>query len=149
MAKRRLIKEKPDETVIDNNKAITPKPKKVVASKSGKTGAMKTAPKKVKTDEVAASPATPKKATVKKEPANRTPKQEVSKVEITKNIPVAERIGPAKTKNVTDATYIRVSSDADIEKFKEMAGRIQNGTLQWAYFAVDGEKSYHYYLVIK
>lgn len=148
MAKQ-IPKKKTDEDSFDNEKAITPKPKKVVSSKSGKTGAKNTAPKKVTNDEVAISPITPKKENVKKEIVNRTPKKQVSNIEDTKQVPVADRIGPAKTKNISDAKYIRISTDADIEEFKEMSQRIQNRSIQWAYYAIDGDKGYHYYLVLK
>lgn len=149
MAKRQITKNKTEETTKVKKEVITPKPNKAVTSKSGKAGAKNTAPKKVNNNEVVALP-TSKKEPVKKKTTARTPKKVVSNVnEDTKQVPVAQRVGPAKTKNISDANYIRIPSDADIEKFKEMSQRIQNGSLQWAYFAIDGDKGYHYYLVLK
>jgi len=45
--------------------------------------------------------------------------------------------------------FIRVSITASIDEFKAMSDRIKSGELKWCYFAIDGEKSYHYYLIIK
>lgn len=148
MAKQ-IPRKKSNETTKENKEVITPKTNKAVTSNSGKAGAKNTAPKKVKTDEIAAS-LTIKKVPVKKTTAVRTPIKKVSNIdEEPKKVPVAQRIGPAKTKNIIDAKYIRIPTDADIEKFKEMSQRIQNGSIQWAYYAIDGDKGYHYYLVLK
>lgn len=147
MTKR--IAKKSDETNKDNEEAIKPIPKKVVTSKSSKTGAKNTAPKRERPNEITVKQPEIKAKVIKREPVKRTPKKEVSKIEVTKNVPVSERIGPAKTKRMAEDKYIRVASDADIEKFKEMSQRIQSGSIQWAYFAVDGDKTYHYYLVLK
>lgn len=63
-------------------------------------------------------------------------------------IPVSERIGPAKGKRLSEDKYVRISEDSDIEKFKEMSTRIQNKTLEWAYYAIDNDKGYHYYRIL-
>lgn len=148
MAKQ-IPKKKTDETAEDKKKAITPKSKKAVSSKSGKAGAKNTAPKKIKINEIVASP-TPKKVPVKKKTTVRTPKTKVSNVnKDTKQVPVAQRVGPAKTKNIANAKYVRIPTNADNEKFNEMSRLIQEGSIQWAYFAADGDNEYHYYLVLK
>lgn len=45
--------------------------------------------------------------------------------------------------------FIRVSLDADMEERKKISDRIAKNEIKWQFFAIDGNKSYHYYLVIK
>jgi len=44
--------------------------------------------------------------------------------------------------------YIRLALDAKIEERKEFSDKVKNGELSLAYYATDGDKGYHYYLVI-
>lgn len=45
--------------------------------------------------------------------------------------------------------FIRVSENAKQEKFIEMSKRVQEGEVEWAYYAIDGTSCYHYYRKIK
>ena len=77
--------------------------------------------------------------------------QEVKELleEMGNKIPVVDRIGPAKGKKFSEIKYIRICEDEGIEKFKEMSDRIQNKSIQWAFYAIDNDKGYHYYLILK
>jgi len=86
------------------------------------------------------------------------PKKTLSKAEEVKEmleklngpkIPISERVGPAKAKKLSEDKYIRVAENAGMEKFKEMSDRIQNKSLQWAFYAIDNDIGYHYYLELK
>lgn len=48
-----------------------------------------------------------------------------------------------------NTVFVKVPYNATSEEFKVVGNRIKNGEVQWAYFAVDGDKSYHYYRVLK
>lgn len=137
----KVIKATPKKTPT---KVVKAGPKKAVPRKAPPT---KEEPKSVPAKRVVQAV----KKVVKKEPIKRTLKKgpEIPDELKPKPIPISERIGPAKTKRLPEDKYIRVANDADIEKFKEMSSRIQSGSIQWAYFGVDGDKGYHYYLVLK
>lgn len=102
--------------------------------------------------------ATPKEVVVPKEEVKvvkATPKKSIltnNPTTVTREdrnpIRLADRIGPSKGKKFSDSSYDRISEKAGIEKFKEMSQKIQNGTHQWAFFAIDGDIGYHYYLKI-
>ncbi len=64
-----------------------------------------------------------------------------------KEIPI-EKIGPSKTKRFGEDKYEKISEKASAEKFREMGQKVQNGTHEWAYFAVENDSGlgYHYYL---
>jgi len=55
----------------------------------------------------------------------------------------------ADKKRKSDFKTIRIAMNADIEERKHVADRVQKGELSFAYFAVDGENSYHYYFINK
>lgn len=44
--------------------------------------------------------------------------------------------------------FVRLETTATKEKRKEIADKIGKGQLKLSHFAVDGEKSYHYYQVL-
>lgn len=76
------------------------------------------------------------------------PKIEV-KVEIKKE-PILEEQKVKRSKNrPADGTYVRIALDAKAEERKILNERVLKGELKSAYFAVDGNKSYHYYLEIQ
>jgi hypothetical protein len=64
-----------------------------------------------------------------------------------KLLPVSSRIGPAKTKNLLDKTYIRIAEDESLEEYNKLSKLIQEKKIQWAYLAFDTEenKNFHYY----
>jgi hypothetical protein len=45
--------------------------------------------------------------------------------------------------------YVRLAIDASADDRKVIWDKIQKGELKEAYFAVDGDKAYHYYEVLK
>lgn len=64
-------------------------------------------------------------------------------------VPLIERMGFAKTKKFKEDKYIRIASDAPKEKFQEMGKKVMDGLIEWSFFAIDGDKGYHYYLVLE
>ncbi len=60
-----------------------------------------------------------------------------------------EEIKKEEKKRKIDFKTIRVAINADIEEKKHVADRVQKGELSLAYFAVDGDNSYHYYFINK
>jgi microcompartment protein CcmL/EutN len=58
-----------------------------------------------------------------------------------------EVINKEEKKKKADFKTIRIAMNADIEERKQISERIQKGELSFAYFAVDGDNSYHYYFV--
>jgi hypothetical protein len=63
--------------------------------------------------------------------------------------PVVETTNKEEKKRKADFKTIRIAANADIEERKQISDRIQKGELTLAYYAVDGENSYHYYFVNK
>lgn len=88
--------------------------------------------------------------------AGKTKEEEVKEIleKMNPKIAVSERIGPAKGKRLSEEKYDRIPEDADIEKFKEMSGRVQNKSVEWAFYAIDGvrgdgePRGYHYYRIL-
>lgn len=79
-------------------------------------------------------PIVPKKREVVEEPAKKV---------------VAETTNKEEKKRKSDFKTVRIAMNADIEERKHISDRVQKGELSFAYFAVDGENSYHYYFVNK
>lgn len=84
----------------------------------------------------AVKPIVPKKREIAEEPEKKVEK------------PV-EVISKEEKKRKTDFKTIRIASNADIEERKHISDRVQKGELTLAYYAVDGDNSYHYYYVNK
>lgn len=63
--------------------------------------------------------------------------------------PDLELINKEEKKKKSDFKTIRIASNADIEDRKHISERVQKGELTFAYYAVDGDNSYHYYFVNK
>jgi hypothetical protein len=89
-----------------------------------------------------------KKAVIKPVLKTVTPKKR-DVTEETEKKEVIETIIKEDKKRKTDFKTIRVAANADIEERKHISDRIQKGELTLAYYAVDGENSYHYYFVNK
>jgi hypothetical protein len=66
-----------------------------------------------------------------------------------KKVVVVETTNKEEKKRKTDFKTIRIASNADIEERKHISERVQKGELTLAYYAVDGENSYHYYFINK
>lgn len=52
-------------------------------------------------------------------------------------------------KTPEENNYERLKAEGDSVKRKEFEQRIKEGELKWAFFAIDNDKLYHYYLKIK
>ena len=79
-------------------------------------------------------PIVPKKRETAEEPEKKT---------------VVEATNKEEKKRKNDFKTIRIASNADIEERKHISERVQKGELTLAYYAVDGENSYHYYFINK
>jgi hypothetical protein len=55
----------------------------------------------------------------------------------------------AKTTDKLTSKYIRIAENANIEEFRAISDRVHKGELKLAYYAVDNDKGYHYYEVLK
>jgi predicted metalloprotease len=88
-------------------------------------------------------PITPKKREVIEEP------KKISVTEEPKKISVVEPTNKEEKKRKSEFKTLRVASNADIEERKQISDRVQKGELSLAYYAVDGENSYHYYFINK
>lgn len=159
--------EKPEEKV---------EPKKTVKTpiKKVETKTTKKAPTKTPVKSPSKAPAKPSKATEDK--VVEKPKKEVkpktkttptpSKLPEKKNpndtidlneradsegghVPIIERAGFSKTKRFKEDKYVRLAEDAKQEKFNEMGRKITEGLVEWSFYGVDGDKGYHYYLVLE
>jgi hypothetical protein len=99
-----------------------------------------------------------KKPVPKLEPKKRVAPIPVPKVEpkkraevklIAKEIPKPIILEPTEKVKRSENKYVRISLDAKQEERKEFSEKMQRGELKLAYYAIDGDKSYHYYLVMK
>lgn len=52
-------------------------------------------------------------------------------------------------KTTKGSMFLKIVSNATRDEFNEMGLRVKAGEVQWAYFAIDGDKAYHYYKVLK
>ncbi len=91
----------------------------------------------------------------KLEPKKREiPKLEPKKREVPIALPVIEaapevKETPKETKPKRVDKYIRIAQDASMEERKQFAGRVEKGEITLAYYAIDNDKGYHYYIVNK
>jgi len=79
-------------------------------------------------------------------------KRETPKYDEPKNKPevvVETSTVKEQKKRKSDFKTLRIAMNADIEERKQIADRVQKGELSFAYYAVDGELSYHYYFINK
>lgn len=73
----------------------------------------------------------------------------ISAMEDGATVPIIERAGFSKTKRQGLDKYIRLASNESSEKFNEMSRKINEGLIEWSFYAIDGDLGYHYYLVLK
>lgn len=82
------------------------------------------------------------KPIVKLEPKQRVnPKSEP----LLKPIEIVEEEKP-KVKRAENK-YVRISLDAKQDERADIINKVKNGEIKWAFYATDGDKGYHYYLV--
>jgi hypothetical protein len=86
----------------------------------------------------------------KLEPKKRSPQDKPKPVVIKEetNVQVMQESKP-KRKSADDDKYVRLAINADLEKKREFSEKVQRGDLKLAYYAIDNEIGYHYYIVIK
>lgn len=91
----------------------------------------------------------------KLEPKKREiPKLEPKKREVPIPLPVIEPIVEVKevikeTKPKRIDKYVRIAQDATMDERKQIVSRVEKGELTLAYYAIDNDKGYHYYIVNK
>lgn len=51
-------------------------------------------------------------------------------------------------KSPEENNYERLKSEGDLAKRKEFEQKVKEGQLKWAFFAIDNDKYYHYYLKV-
>jgi hypothetical protein len=90
-----------------------------------------------------------KKAVIKPAATPIVPKKREITVETQQPKIIEEPIVKEERKRKSDFKTIRVASNADIEERKHISDRVVKGELTLAYYAVDGDNSYHYYFVNK
>ena len=81
-------------------------------------------------------------------------KIEPKKREVPIQLPVIEaapevKEAPKETKPKRVEKYIRIAQDATMEEKKQIGGRVEKGEITLAYYALDNDKGYHYYIVNK
>jgi len=57
-------------------------------------------------------------------------------------------VPPKERKPKSEDKYIRIAGNAKAEEFRAIGERVQRGEIKWAYYAVDGDKGYHHYIVL-
>ncbi len=105
---------------------------------------MSTERKKVEPKEVVKM--TPKKR-VEPAPLVKLEVKETKKVEpkIVENPIQVEEVKVKRAEN----KYVKIALDAKGEERSSFTTKVKNGEIKYAYYATDGDKGYHYYLVIK
>jgi hypothetical protein len=43
----------------------------------------------------------------------------------------------------------KIAEDSPSQEFKTIGERVQKGELRWLYYAIEGNKGYHFYTIIK
>ena len=86
----------------------------------------------------------PKKRTLEVE-NTIVPEQQIVE-QITQEIEVKEIKSKVKA---IEHKYARLSMDAKMDERKDFVEKVKNGELRFAYYAIDNDKGYHYYIVIK
>lgn len=81
-----------------------------------------------------------------------TAKSTTSKTTAKKTTTTKKTTTPKTTRKCTpqlERKFVRLSENASKESREKISERVKNGELKWAYYAVDGNTRYHYYLVLK
>jgi hypothetical protein len=45
--------------------------------------------------------------------------------------------------------YVRISLDAKQDERADIINKVKNGVIKWAFYATDGDKGYHHYIILK
>ena len=125
----------------------TRRPRKSTTSKpttTKKSPAKKTTTSKPTTKKSPAKKTTTRKTVTSKKPTTR---KGVRSKKVVKE--VVQIKGGNEVVRKLQYEYIRLAENANKAKFNEMGQKVQNGEVQWAYYAVDGDIGYHYYRKLK
>ena len=61
-----------------------------------------------------------------------------------------EEVAESKVKaKASDDKYIRISIGASVEDYKKINDRVLREEIKWAYYGIDNDKGYQYYIVLK
>ena len=63
--------------------------------------------------------------------------------------PVAEVKREPTSKKISSDKYVRYCEDTNQEEKKIFADKVHKGELSYGYYAIDNDKGYHYFLIIK
>jgi hypothetical protein len=69
--------------------------------------------------------------------------------EVIKKIEVKPSVSKKVPEPPKDYKVIRIAMNANSEEFKAIGEKVQKGEAKFAYYGIDGDKSYCYYHVIK
>jgi len=144
MSAERKKAEKKEAPKVEPKKRAEPKPVPKVEPKKRVEVKAEVKPKEV-------APKTKAKAEVKPKEVTSKPvavKPVVKEVEKKVSTPFITEATDAKPKR-SENKYVRIALDAKPEEKKEFSEKVQKGELKLACYAIDGDKGYHYYLVIK
>lgn len=67
----------------------------------------------------------------------------------TKNVIGDEQKEVKQRAKPSDNKYVRLCMEANSEERKEFSDKVKNGELKLAFYAIESDKGYHYYLVLK
>lgn len=92
--------------------------------------------------------AEPKKRDVKEvvETVKPIPKKVVkTELKVEPKVEEQPEVKPKRAEN----KYVRIALDAKGEERTAIAEKVKSGELKYAFYATDGDKGYHHYLIIK
>jgi len=105
-----------------------------------------TTPKKKST--TTNSGARTKKPTTRKTTTRKTTTRKTTTKKTTTKKPTTSNNKSTSVK-INPNNYVRISENSNPAKFNEMGQKVQKGLVKWAYYAIDGNVGYHYYLKLK
>ena len=96
----------------------------------------------------------PKTATSGNVIKTKTPKKVVKtevKTPIRQHLATSDNEKTKKTRAVRNkpSEFVRLAANAKREDFTEMGERVRQGEVQWVYYIIDEDVSYHYYKILK
>ena len=89
-----------------------------------------------------------KKPTTRKTTTRKTTTRKTTTKKTTTKKPTTSNNKSTSVK-INPNNYVRISENSNPAKFNEMGQKVQKGLVKWAYYAIDGNVGYHYYLKLK
>ena len=133
-------------------------------SKTGTSAKQTAAVRRTKKDVTPVKKAPVKKTPVKKaelvltvisgnikntKPPKKTTKTDTSVVYLAINGNEMPQKNNRPHKTTKASVFLKVASNASRDEFNAMGEKVRVGEVQWAFFAIDGDKAYHHYKVLK